>query len=468
MQSFRLVGLSFVLGLLFASAPTDASTEVSGRLTAGALVQEQEFITASPTGYLSLFVEHQATGGLALGLSLHGFINWNAIGLANQSSFLWGSWTPDGWSDGEGVHVAFFPFGAETIHAGFLHPVTWGRTSLTRGPQLQVQPMALRADFKARRGEVWASTRTAGVFNQIEDELVQEFDFTAGGALQPVEWLRADATVAWIPNGLVPSFADQGLEIRSVTRGASARLAYTRGPRPHLIKDLRRFGDEPLILDELLQQHEPTAGLSAWVGVEASALTITLASPDALEPADELGTAAALDARLGVGPLTLNLMVLRRNLTFIQAGVPSIPPFIAFHDDFVLTDDTVVSVAAEYTFAPVPVSAALIGILQQPATLTAPIVLVGSNDPSFLRRILVTGRDQFTLVPADHEVAPIVFAIAQVRYAPHPAVALGLEAEWQRDPNHALFRQDATGVVIDTIGTRNLVRGALLAQLRLP
>jgi len=371
-------------------------------------------------------------------------------------------WIPHGWGAEDGVRATLMPIDTYRIALGFDPSLQLVRSFPARG----IHPAALLVDVRRGLFSAWLATKSVPMQNELSRDLERYFGFFGGGAVGFRRW-ELDVEGAYLPLGVVPGLAMQGIRVDAWTAGAAARLTYrTAGPIGSPT-DLERLRMAPFPYERLFDP--PARGVTGLeLSMEGVWAAQALEDPDAFPKAKVQpvwGAQARATGELGRARVQLGGRI--ASATLVQADVPGFPSYKAFPGAAEQVPVIWGDVSADYQMGRWPLRPGVLVRVFRFAGFRTPLTLSGMNLPAGLtdyRWVVLRSTNSVSILPQGAEIWPGMSASATLRWDPLPNLSAFADLTWVYDPNKTTFANDLTGVAEPTFVPPNSVRGDLVLQ----
>jgi hypothetical protein len=254
-------------------------------------------------------------------------------------------WRPDGWAPEDAVWVQVSPLGARRLQLGFDPFLRLG----SRVPG-QSSPFALTAGVNRGPWRAWAGVKSALLLNELTKEAERSHSVLVEGEWSSPRHWNVALEGAYLPDGLIPALADQGLARHAMTVAGAARVIFRSAGEIGAPLDLDRIQATPWGNEGLFAFPPPVRSpLSVEVMVEGDLGEQWLEDPlqfGVVKPQVLAGVSASLRASL-VENTRVQLGALARTPGWLVANQFGFPPFMRFQDGAARWDDLQVEASAD-------------------------------------------------------------------------------------------------------------------------
>lgn len=382
------------------------------------------------------------------------------INLFDNASYLQLNYKPAGWGEKESVALTGFPVSSDRFRLGYAWKVSWGgdaaftynqgsglspsgRPSAVPGAKLQVT---------RERWYAFAGLKTGLLLNALLNVQERSYGYLAGGGFDVVPGrLRLEANGGYFQRGIVPSLAYQGIRAPVNAVGGTLNLSFFRGEPIQPSVDMRLYRNDPDAAQRFFRPESYPGGLSFQISLEGSLLGQTLVNPERFATTRRQPAGAiALQARVKLNSWRFWGLGLYRTLSFIQFDVPGFPPYFDFSKGSTLSPELWVALGADRYFPKAHLTAGIVAGVQSPASLRAPRLDLGGNNPPIgyegPRTVVVRDVNLFAILPSDARAMPIYSVKATAKLDVSETVAAIGELFYTRDPNRVTFRDAVASV----------------------
>jgi hypothetical protein len=394
--------------------------------------------------------------------------------------------------------VTLFPLSSDRMRLGYGYRTSWGGSSIFfKGvPNLGTgaQPPApntlpdpgLRLQYVDGRVTAWTGFKMSGLLNRNPsvNEIQAVYAALGGVAVDAIpDRLRIEVGAGYFDRGTNQNFyavqmapyVDRPLD----TYGVSAQISLWNGLPPSLSLDYGRYREDPTTAARLLAKPWSLRPGVVWL-VQAEATTMSTALQDATDSkasANQVGWAAALNARLQHGHSRWKLDAIGRSVEFLLIDGPSLVPYQAFPPS-VTSAELLASVGYDHWFEKLGLTLGASLIIDQPASfrsLSSSAQLCGNSGGTLCTAATIVLRSlgDYTILPPDSSGNPS---------SPVPMVAAKLTARedfldyfsalltlyYLHDPNSTTLSQspNGDGTYLRIFGPANTVGLFLTLQAR--
>lgn len=383
-----------------------------------------------------------------------------SITLVDNSSYVKLNHKPAGWGAKEEVSLTGFPVSSDRFRLGYAWKVSWGGDSAFTynqgsGPSSTGRPTAVPgAKLQVTRDHwyAFAGLKTGLLLNNLLNVQERVYGYLAGAGVDLVpNMLRLQANGGYFQRGIVPSLAYQGIRAPVNAMGGSANLSFYRGDDIQPSIDMRLYKNDPDVTQRFFKPETYPGGLSYQLSVEGSVLGQTLMNPDTfaatrIQPA----SAIAVQARFKYELWRVWGLGLYRSLSFIQFDVPGFPPFYDFSKGATVTPETWFAIGGDRFIPAAHLTAGLVFGIQNPASMSAPRIDLGGNNPSSSyegpRTVVVRDVNLFAILPPNNPVIPIFSVKTTVKLEMSEYLAVIGEVFYTRDANRVTFRDSVASI----------------------
>ncbi|MCP3099269.1 hypothetical protein LZ198_10340 [Myxococcus sp. K15C18031901] len=406
----------------------------------------------------------ELTTGLRAEAALSFFVDTeggtSAVRIVDNASALRLRYQPSSWGAGEGLTLSVFPLSASRIHMGYAYPVSWSRKSFL-SPVDGEPGVELR--LKRSRWSAFAAVKSAELSFESNLDLRWQRRYLGfvGGAFDATPELRVEAKGTLGKRGVLSLPFNDDREIPS--RGASARLFWHRGAPVGNTVDLSLYAGDPTFYERFFTPDVAATDFAASVSLEGSLQSQDLQDPHSLAPKSvtETAHAAALDARLRVGRLRLNVLGTYRSFAFVRLETPGLSPFYSTPAEDEPRAELTGSIGVDYHFARTGLTPGLLvrGSLPAFARLSDPY---SGNRPLV---ILEPGR--LFALPSGADRSLMTTVKATLRWDLLDVAGVLAEFTYLRNPNRTEFMSDDNGVAVPVHVDPDSFGGTVMLQVRL-
>jgi len=339
-----------------------------------------------------------------------------ASAFADDSSYIRLSYAIDRARTGSKyLDLVLFPLSGDRFRVGYLYDLTWGGADMFPRRRGITPALKLGANF----GKVYAWAGMKAVLAQTElsesaneqgtkettSEAETLYSALAGVGTEPVPGLSIDLSGGYVQQAQNP-VKDVAGKLVTAT-GFSARVAYGRGLKVGLSSDLRLLRNDPEFLEQLGQKpsYNPGGGLAWRIALEGNAIAQVLADPDRFAATKrQWASAAALDVRMQLNYLRMNLTAVYRSLEFSLLNTPSLTPYLGFPADAIVQPQIFTAISADYYFPRVGLNPGFQAGVELPGAVKTELYAseVGSNAPPTLigdHTMLIRSTGERVLLP---------------------------------------------------------------------
>lgn len=339
-----------------------------------------------------------------------------ASAFADDSSYIRLSYAIDRARTGSKyLDLVLFPLSGDRFRVGYLYDLTWGGANMFPRKRGITPALKLGANF----GKVYAWAGMKAVLAQTElsesaneqgtkeetSEAETLYSALAGVGTEPVPGLSIDLSGGYVQQARNP-VKDVAGKLVTAT-GFSARVAYGRGLKVGLSSDLRLLRNDPEFLEQLGQKpsYNPGGGLAWRVALEGNAIAQVLGDPDRYGATKrQWAPAAALDVRMQVNYLRMNLTAVYRSLEFSLLNTPSLTPYLGFPADAIVQPQIFTAISADYYFPKIAINPGFQAGVELPGAVKTELYAteVGSNAPPTLigdHTMLIRSTGERVLLP---------------------------------------------------------------------
>jgi hypothetical protein len=280
--------------------------------------------------------------------------------FSDDSSYIRLTYAIDAARRGERyLDVVLFPLSGDRFRVGYLYDLTWGGADMF--PRKKGPTPAFKIGGNHGIFYWWSGMKMVLAQTELSESATEQgttlqtsenetlYSVLAGVGTQPVEGLSIDLSGGYIQMARNPIEDVAGEHVTAT--GFSARVAYGKGLNVGLSSDLRLLRNDPEFLESLGRRpsYNPGGGLSWRVAVEGNAIAQVLADPDLYGGTTRLwATAAAVDMRLQLNYLRINLTGVYRSLQFSLLNTPSFVPFTAFNEEAIIQPQIFAAISTDY------------------------------------------------------------------------------------------------------------------------
>jgi hypothetical protein len=382
------------------------------------------------------------------------------ISLFDNSSYVKLNYKPAGWGEKESVALTGFPVSSDRFRLGYAWKVSWGGDSAftyNQGSGLSSsgRPSAVpgaKVQVTRDRWYAFVGLKTGLLLNNLLNVQERTYGYLAGGGVDLVPGaMRVEANAGYFQRGIVPSLAYQGIRAPVNAMGASANLAYFRGEAIQPSIDMRLYRNDPEAVQRFFRPEVYPGGVSFQFSLETSVLGQTLMDPDRFASTKvQPATALAFQARVKADFWRFWGLALYRTLSFIQFDVPGFPPFYDFSRGSKVQPETWFALGGDRFFPSAHLTAGLVFGLQNPASVQAPRLDLGGNNPppgyEGPRTVVVRDVNLFAILPGGATALPILSVKATAKLDLSEYFAAIGEVFYTRDANRVTFRDAVASV----------------------
>ncbi len=339
-----------------------------------------------------------------------------ASAFADDSSYIRLSYAIDrGRTGSKYLDLVLFPLSGDRFRVGYLYDLTWGGASMFPKKKGLTPALKLGANF----GKVyaWAGMKAVLAETALSESADEQgtkettseaetlYSALAGVGAEPVPGLSLDLSGGYVQQARNP-VKDVAGKIVTAT-GFSARVAYGRGLKVGLSSDLKLLRNDPEFLESFGQKptYNPGGGLAWRIAVEGNAIAQVLADPDRFGATKrQWASAAALDLRMQVNYLRMNLTAVYRSLEFSLLNTPSFVPFTGFPSDAIVQPQIFTAISADYYFPKIALNPGFQAGVELPGAVKTELYAqeIGSNAPPTLigdHTLLVRSTGERVILP---------------------------------------------------------------------
>jgi hypothetical protein len=387
-------------------------------------------------------------------------LNFDDLGIS-----LGAHWTPRGWSTVDGVTLELFANNAGLVRPSFDWANVWGMAR-----SQYVAPMA-RLSFAWRRIELWGALQARSWPNSFTRELdIQPSGFFGLASRLPLGFSAA-ARAALIDLGVSPGLADQGVRLPLTASGATAQLRWDLNEPVSQMVNFLGYASDPERFERFFVEPVYSGQLAASLLVEGGVVSHNLGDPDVFGGSKQVTTGYFdFQARVRTGPVRSFFTARVRPVDFVVFDVPGMPPYNTWPAGTKIADELTFLTGFDVAIRSIGLTAGASLQLRRPASFqTLPPVQVGNNPPpSFLggRTVVVSSPTLLTVLPDDAPPRLTWLTSLELQYQLKSTLFILFELQWEHDPNHVVFRDDAAGVAQPERGDPNGFKLLLAIQAR--
>jgi hypothetical protein len=380
------------------------------------------------------------------------------VTLQDNSSYIRLNYTPPGWGEKEGLSLTGFPVSADRLRLGYAYRISWGGSGIFTNRATAAGVPGVKLQLTRDRWYAFVGGKTALVLNDLILEQETLYGVMGGAGVDVLPTLRIEANSGYFQKGIIPGLANQGIRAPVNAAGVSAQVVYHLGVPVGTSVDFRLYRNDPDVYQRFFAPEAYPGGFAISASLEQSYLVQTLEDPDVFaQTVPQRAQASALQVRAKWNYLRAHLLVLYRDLSFIQFDVPGLPPFRDFPDGTQVKPEAFVAIGADYYLQRLHLTPGVIIGVQQPASYRSPEFTGGGNNPppslTGTRTVVVRDVNQLSILPetcgsgnSACEPEPILSAKATFRWDLSETVAAVGELYYTFDNNRTTFRDDVTGV----------------------
>jgi hypothetical protein len=307
------------------------------------------------------------------------------------------------------------------------------------------------------------------VLNRITDTTELRPDLFGGVQATLPGGLSLALRGGWFQYGLVPSFAQQGLELESRGLTGAVQLAWTWKAPVGPPVDFTVYAADPTRFERFFTLEAREAPVAAWAALEGGVATQSLVDPARFGAlVEQPAWWVDAQARVRIGELRLFATGRAQSLTQLAFDVPGIPPFVALTAGAPQHPALAGFLGADWRWATGRLTPGVLVSVQRHASISAPRFDFGGTNPppAGTRTVLLTSNRSFLILPVDELVSPTLAVRASLRWDPVPMLSALLYVDVERDWNLFTFTDSTTGLAVAQRVDRVDVRAQLQVQAR--
>ena len=383
-----------------------------------------------------------------------------SVTLVDNSSYLKVNYRPAGWGAKEEVALTGFPVSSDRFRLGYAWKMSWGGDTaftLNQGTGLSStgRPNAVpgaKLQVTRDRWYAFAGLKTGLLTNNLTKVQERQYGVLAGAGAEIIPAMaKIEANGGYFQRGIAPSLADSGIRAPVNAMGGSANLSFYKGEGVQQSLDMRLMKNDPDATQKLFRPETYNGGVSFTVSLEGSLLGQTLINPDKFAATKtQYANALLLQARFKVDYWRVWGLGLARSFSFIQFDVPGFPPYNDFSKGTTVRPETWFAIGADRYLPAYHLTAGLVAGVQVPASVSAPRLSLGGNNPppgeEGPRTVVIRDVNLIAILPGNVAVLPIFSIKGTAKIDLSEYFALVGEVFYTRDDNRVTFR-DSTALI---------------------
>ena len=400
--------------------------------------------------------------------------------IRDDSSYIRMNYFIDGKSRKKSLYLQMLPIDADRERLGFHHEISWGGTDTFPKNFRGSYSPAAKAGYDSEHFYAYAAIKTALLRSAAELELENKtgnttlfvertfYGYMGGTGIElGVKGLWLELNGGYFQKGTNNKAEVLGKPVHAF--GGSGQLSYASGARIHRRIDLGLYRLDPKRFD-VTQANEKVENTEFRVALEGSALDQVLADLD--NPGStghEISFAGFLSTAVQHRDFRLHLDAGMRELSFLTFNVPGFIPNAILPDGAETTPELSGVLAADYTFENGLTPYGQFGV-QMPAVYRG-VVPAGQNAATALQginRVVVRGTDpgDWDILPEGQEEQRVLSSKMGLRWTYAKDFSILTEVTYKNDPNRAVLRKDAYGIVNRVFVEPHILGIAALASMK--
>jgi hypothetical protein len=356
----------------------------------------------------------------------------------------------------EGISAIFFPLDTDRFRLGYLYNISWGGTAASINesifPSIQGSSPGLKVQYDREGFYAFAGFKTASIVsptqilnpggdNDVETTSVAQTNYGVLGGLgwDPLPFFRFDVGAGYFQQG---KFDLDDVEGKSVyTFGGSVRVVLHHDmPVPRSV-DFLLYRNDPMAPMTIFAPQHYNPNQTAWsISAEVTQLEQNLKNFDVAGQTELQGAyAAAIQAELRQGYLSLSATGITRDLNYVVKNVPGFIPFETLPVNSSTQAEVFGSLAATYYLPGLRLTPGIAGGVQLPSTFQSQFTEDGLPAS---RTIVVRGQGDESILPYDDARRAIIQARVSLQWDISEMLKAFIWMQYVRDNNGTLVVTD--------------------------